>query len=104
VELLQDRQARLRLVALIEHARGAEAAAKGEQETQAEEIPSPSPSLATPNPSGVAATPARPVNALASKDGKESEIWLWVGAAIATVLAAATLLVMRLRKKNVGSQ
>lgn len=95
VSLLESRQARLRLVAQIEHARGAEAAARREQERQKEAQPPPSTSPATPNPSAVAAAQAGPTTALATKDTKESGLWLWASAAFLALIAVAVLVFKR---------
>lgn len=102
VSLLESRQARLRLVAQIEHARGAEAAAQREEERQKEALPPPSPSPATPTPSNAAATSATPTPILASKSTGKSELWLWITAAIGAAAAAAALLVLRRRQKHTG--
>jgi hypothetical protein len=101
LKLIDSRQARLRLVAMIEHARGAEAAGERAQETQPEELRPPSTPLATPDPSGAATTPAKPATTLAGEATGKSELWLWVTTAIGAFVAAAVLLVLRHRHKHI---
>jgi hypothetical protein len=98
VELINTRQARLRLVAQIEHTRGAQAAAKRDQETQPEELPPSSTSSPTPNPIVAATTSASPAIAFGGKGEKGNGLWLWISAAIAALIAAVVLAIKRLRK------